>query len=147
MVHAYENPLESRPMDSPSPSIRNLAKRLLSLETAANPGGTTANAHAAARVCEKLRTSVSRFAGADSYAALLRRGLALARDEDPSLSAITINPDCSFEGLDALPAGAGGAHPVALVIAHLLGLLETFIGGSLTLRLVRDAWPDASLDE
>ena len=127
--------------------MRNLAKRLLSLEAEPNPGGTTASYHAAACVCEKLRTSVSRFAGSDSYAALLRRGLALARAEDPSLIGVTINPDCSFEGLDALPAGAGGAHPVALVIAHLLGLLETFIGGSLTLRLVRDAWPDASLDE
>ena len=129
--------------------MRNLAKRLLSLEAAANPGGTTANVHAAAaaRVCEKLRTSVSRFAGSDSYAALLRRGLALALEEDPALNGVTINPDCSFEGLDRLAAGAGGAHPAVAVIAHLLGLLETFIGGSLTLRLVRDAWPDASLDE
>ena len=32
-----------------------------------------------------------------------------------------------------------------MVVAHLLGLLVTFIGEPLTLRLVRDAWPDASV--
>ena len=30
-----------------------------------------------------------------------------------------------------------------VLVAHLLGLLATFIGESLTLRLARDAWPDA----
>ena len=126
--------------------MRNLARRLLDLE-AASPSAAQAH-EAAAGVCEKLRTSVSRFAGSDSYAALLRRGLALARAEDPSLNRITINPaDCSIDGLDGLAAGAGGVHPTIAVIAHLLGLLETFIGRSLTLRLVRDAWPDLSLDE
>jgi hypothetical protein len=29
--------------------------------------------------------------------------------------------------------------------AHLLGLLMTFIGGPLALRLIRDAFPDASV--
>ena len=127
--------------------MRNLAKRLLSLEAAANRGRSTANVHAAARVCEKLRTSVSRFAGPDSFAALLRRAVALARDEDPSLNGITISPECSIQGLEALAAGSVEAHPAVAVIAHLLGLLETFIGGSLTLRFVRDAWPEASLDD
>ena len=41
---------------------------------------------------------------------------------------------------------AGGEAAVAIT-AHLLGLLVTFIGEPLTLRLVREAWPDASLDE
>ena len=127
--------------------MRSLAKRLLSLEAAANARGPATHAHEAARVCEKLRISLTRFAGADGFASLLRRALALARAEDPSLNGITINPDCSIEGLDGLAAGAGDAHPAVAVIAHLLGLLETFIGGSLTLRLVREAWPDQSLDE
>jgi hypothetical protein len=30
-------------------------------------------------------------------------------------------------------------------VAQLLGLLVTFIGEPLTLRLVRDAWPDAPI--
>jgi hypothetical protein len=31
-------------------------------------------------------------------------------------------------------------------VAHLLELLVTFIGAPLTLSLVRDKWPDASMD-
>jgi hypothetical protein len=34
-----------------------------------------------------------------------------------------------------------------VLITHILELLVTFIGESLTLGLVRDAWPDASTDE
>ncbi len=34
-----------------------------------------------------------------------------------------------------------------LNMVHLLGLLVTFIGEPLTLALVREAWPDISLDE
>ena len=41
----------------------------------------------------------------------------------------------------------GGAEAAVAITAHLLGLLVTFIGEPLTLRLVREAWPDASLDE
>jgi hypothetical protein len=35
----------------------------------------------------------------------------------------------------------------AVVVAHLLGLLATFIGEPLVRRLVRDAWPDAPGDK
>ncbi len=41
----------------------------------------------------------------------------------------------------------GGVEAAVAITAHLLGLLVTFIGEPLTLRLVREAWPDASLDE
>ena len=40
-----------------------------------------------------------------------------------------------------------GADAAVAIIAHLLGLLVTFIGEPLTLRLVGEAWPDALLDE
>jgi hypothetical protein len=32
-----------------------------------------------------------------------------------------------------------------VLVAHLLELLVTFIGAPLTLNLVRDKWPDASM--
>ncbi len=133
-------------MDTLSPSVRDLARRLLTLE-AASPSGSAAPSHEAVRVCEKLRISLTRFAGSDSFASLLRRALTLAGAEAPPLRDITINPDCSIEGLEALATHAGNGDPAVAVIAHLLGLLETFIGESLTLRLVREAWPNASLDE
>jgi hypothetical protein len=128
--------------------MRNLAQRLLAVE-AANRSATHAHVHEAVRVCEKLRISLIRLAGSDGFASLLRRTLALARAEVPALERVTVNPDCSMEGLEELVADApgGGADAPVAITAHLLELLVTFIGEPLTLRLVRDAWPDASLDE
>jgi hypothetical protein len=108
-----------------------------------------AREHEAVRVCAKLKLSLTRFAGADGFASLLRRSLALARADVPSLSQITLNPDCSVEGLETLAARdpQSGVEAGAAIIGHMLGLLVTFIGEPLTLRLVRESWPDASLDE
>lgn len=135
-------------MDNASPSMRKLARRLLAFE-AASPSAESARLHEAVRVCEKLRVSLTRFAGADGFAALLRRSLALARDEVPSLKRISVNPDCSMEGLEALATQDtdGGVEAGLAITAHLLALLVTFIGEPLTLRLVREAWPDVALDE
>ena len=100
------------------------------------------------RVCDKLRLSLTRFAGADGFASLLRRSVALARIEFPSLNRITVNPDCSMDGLEALVADEPdrGVEATVALAAHLLGLLVTFIGEPLTLRLVRESWPDVSFD-
>ena len=65
-------------MDSPSPSIRSLSRTLLAFE-AAGRTATDVPVHEAVRVCEKLRLSLTRFVGADGFAALQRRAIALAR--------------------------------------------------------------------
>jgi hypothetical protein len=134
-------------MDKPSQSTRDLARRLLAFEAASNRGSDVP-IHLTVRVCEKLRASLTRFAGADGFASLLRRSLALARAEVPSLNNVTVKPDCSIDGLDALAADApdGAIEATAALTTHLLGLLVTFIGEPLTLRLVREAWPDAVFD-
>jgi hypothetical protein len=102
----------------------------------------------AVRVCEKLRLPLARLAGAAGFRSLLSRAVAMAKAEVPSLAAAQVRADGSLEGLDGpgpdQDAGAGGEAGV-VVVAQLLGLLVTFIGEPLTLRLVRDAWPDASL--
>ena len=135
-------------MDTPSPSTRDLARRLLAVE-AASKSGADAHVHEAVRVCEKLRISLTRFAGADGFASLMRRALALARADVPSLQTVKLKPDGSLEGLEELAADAtnGGPDAAVAITAHLLGLLVTFIGEPLTLRLTRDAWPDESLSE
>jgi hypothetical protein len=133
-------------MDMLSASTRGLARRLLAVE-AASQSATGAHVHDGVRVCEKLQVSVTRFAGSAGFTSLLRRALALARAEVPSLQSIKIKPDGSLEGCEALAVEAANSGPegVAAIIAHLLGLLETFIGEPFTLRLVREIWPDASL--
>jgi hypothetical protein len=135
-------------MDTPSPSTRDWARRLLAAE-AANPSAADPRVHEAVRVCEKLRVSLTRLAGADGFTALLRRALALARAEVPALHGITEKADGSLEGLEELAADARnvGIDAAVAITAHLLGLLVTLIGAPLTVRLVREAWPDASWDE
>jgi hypothetical protein len=102
---------------------------------------------AAVRVCEKLRLPLARLAGTEGFRSLMSRAVAVAKSEVPSLDAVVVLADGSLEGLDGAghgrEAGAGGEGGVE-VVAHLLGLLVTFIGEPLTLRLVRDAWPEVS---
>jgi len=135
-------------MEMSSALSRDLARRLLAVEAASK---IAPNAHVpeAVRVCEKLRISLTRFAGADGFTSLLRRALTLARAQDPLVETVKVNPDGSLEGLEALAVDVtnGGPEAAVAITAHLLGLLVTFIGEPLTLRLVREAWPDGSLDE
>ena len=135
-------------MEPPPASLRKLARRLLAAEAASRIDADPP-VHAAARVFEKLRISLTRFAGPDGFASLLRRALALARAEAPALHAVTLRSDGSIEGLEALLGDATNDGPESLVavISNLLGLLVTFIGGPLTRRLVGEAWPNESLDE
>lgn len=105
---------------------------------------TNARVHDALPVVEKLRGSLTRFAGADGFASLLRRTVALARVEVPSLNDIQVKPDGSLQDLATI---ADGNEAAVAITAHLLELLVTFIGLPLTMRLVREAWPDAWIDE
>ena len=127
--------------------MRGLALRLLAAEKS-HPPASDQPMYEAVRVCDKLRLSLTRFAGADGFASLLRRSLALARLEVPSLRRVMIDSACSMDGLEALAADEadGGAEAAVALSAQLLGLLVTFIGEPLTLRLVRESWPDASFD-
>jgi len=132
----------------PPDSVRLLAQRLLAVE-AARQSASESQVHAAVRVCEKLRSALTRFAGADAFASLLQRALVLARAEASSVNYLAVNPDGTLKGLDALVADVnnGGTETAVAITANLLGLLVTFIGEPLMLRLVHQAWPDGSLEE
>ena len=131
--------------DLPPASIRDLAWRLLAVE-AASQAASRPHEHETARVCEKLRVSLTRFAGADGFASLMRRALALARAEVPALHRVQITAEGSVEGLDEL-AAEDRMEAAAAITTHLLELLVTFVGERITLKLVHEAWPDASLSE
>ena len=130
-------------MDTPSPSILKLAQRLLELEAACQSTADV-RSHEGARVCAKLQLALTRLTGADAFTSLMRRALALARTEVPSLQGISVESDCSIAGLETL-TGKDRTEAIAALTAHLLWLLMTFIGEHLTMRLVREAWPDAFL--
>ena len=130
------------------PESRRLAQRLLAYEAAASENSKPAES-AALLVCAKLRRPLITLAGVAGFRSLLSRALTLARAEAPSLSAVQVAADGSLKGLDELEPQIGkeqARDEGAILIAQLLGLLLTFIGEGLTLRLVQDVWPEAAFD-
>ena len=122
--------------------MRDLARRLL----AANQVATGAQGDEAVVLIETLRIMLTKFAGPEGSKSLLRRALALARAEVPLLQNVKIDADGRLEGFKEIVAGNGvggaGNEAGVAITAHLLGLLVTFIGEPLTLRLERAARPD-----
>jgi hypothetical protein len=133
---------------SPPVSLQ-LARRLLTYEAAAGKNSKSTES-AAFRVCEKLRLPLCSLAGVAGFRSLLSRALALARAEAPSLSAVQVGADGSLKGLDELGPQKGkdkSKEGGAILVAQLLGLLLTFVGEGLTLRLVQNVWPEPTFDD
>jgi hypothetical protein len=136
-------------MSPTPPAIQNLARQLLAGEQAR---GESAHGDSdyIVRVCGKLRVPLSKLAGAAGFSSLLSRALALARRQAPSLEKLRVGADGSLMGFEAIQGDSDAAeaarHGGLVLLAELLGLLVTFIGQPLTLRLVHEAWPDLSLE-
>jgi hypothetical protein len=125
-----------------------LAQRLLNYEAVEGKNSETTES-AAFRVCAKLREPLTTFAGVAGFRSLLSRALTLAKAEAPSLSAVQIAEDGSLQGLDELKPEIDTDQTKergAILVAQLIGLLLTFIGEGLTLRMVQDVWPEASFE-
>ena len=89
------------------------------------------------QVCDKLRRPLTTLAGAAGFRSLLARALTLAKRESPVLGAWEVEANGSLLVLNGEAAQSG-----EVLIAHLIGLMITFIGEALTLQLVRDVWQD-----
>ncbi len=88
--------------------------------------------------------------GTAGYRALLSRALALANVEVRWLRGVHVRSDGSFEGLEELHSRITPAdffEGRVELVAQMLGLLVAFIGESLTLGLVREAWPAIPLND
>jgi hypothetical protein len=132
------------------PKTRELARCLLTYE-AESAGSSAMTESATLAVFEKLRKSLSEFAGAAAFQSLAFRALTQAKSETPSLWAVQVGDDGSLQdlnecgakvSLDKDLAGEGGT----ILIARLLGLLHIFLGEALTSSLLRVTWPGAALD-
>lgn len=128
-------------MNSATPAIQDLAQRLIALEAMCD-AGSVAGRSEAVRVCERLRDPLAKFLGIDGYRSLMARALSMAKAEVPSLDPVQVQLDGSLDGICPKDADAAAG-----VLVHLLGLLVTFVGERMTLRLVLDAWPNASLGD
>ncbi len=128
---------------------RELARRLLDDEAAAEKTSLSTES-AVPRVYEKLRRNLCALAGIAGFRSLAARALTLAKAKASSLGAMRVTADGSLEGIGET-ALEGDGHRAAedgvILLAELLGLLHLFIGEALTLRLLRDVWPNAFLDD
>jgi len=132
------------------PAIQDLARRILAGE-AVGTKFDEAVVDEVVRACGKLQVPLSRFTGPAGYLSLLSRALVLAKAEVPSLTVVQVRPDGSLAGFDEIKHDQEVGELEleqgrVILVGHLLGLLATFIGESLTRRLAREAWPDASID-
>jgi hypothetical protein len=126
-------------------TFSDLARRLIVLEAACDELSAS-HAGGTGRVCDRLRVPLARLAGVAGFHSLLSRALALAKAEVVSLEPVRVRADGSLDGLDVTGSGPGagpGGDAGAVIVAHLLGLLATFIGEPLMRQMVRDTWPDA----
>jgi hypothetical protein len=131
------------------PVSRNLAQRLLAYEAAADKSSEPTES-AASRVYEKLRASLCALAGVGGFHSLLSCALRLTRAEVPTLRGVQLAEDGSLQGLDAPGPQKDKDHANevgAILIAHLLGLLITFVGVGVTSRLLQDVWPKVAFDD
>jgi len=88
--------------------------------------------------------------GNGGFRALLTRALALAQADVPWLRAAYVNADGIVDGMDKPGTRISPEQLVegsSVLLAHLLGLLVTFIGAALTLNMMREVWPEISLND
>jgi len=88
---------------------------------------------------------LAKLAGNAGYHSLISRAIAIAKANAPALGPVEVRLDGSLEGFEKI--GENDADAGAAVLVHLLDLLVIFIGEPVTVWLVRDAWPDATLEK
>jgi len=129
-----------------TPQMRDVAKRLMAYETGITKRSGTETA-VAFHCCERLRSRLTILMGDAGYRALLSR--ALASSEVPCLDAVHVKADGSLEGWEALDVQLCPAEFFegrVVLLAQLLGWMVAFIGEDVTLRLVRETWPQVPLN-
>lgn len=124
-------------MTEVAPKLRNYARCLIVYE-ATDPAR------------DKLPRHLEVLIGKAGVQALLSRAHALAIVELPWLSTARVNGDGSLEAegrlqSQLLPEQLFEGQVV--LMAQMLGLLETFIGENLTMRLLREMAPDLRLGD
>jgi hypothetical protein len=137
-------------MPDMSPAAPVLARRVLRHE-AGGRAEPAALAEAAERADARLRGRLASLIGPTGYTTLVARAVHLAQAEAPALERVTVDAlatgaEGALHGLRefARASGDAGAAEAGLsaILAHVIGLLITFIGEDLALRLIHDAWPE-----
>ena len=124
-------------------AMLDLAQRLFALEAEQCEAGTSLS-DVAESVFEKIRMHLSKRIGEEGFRTLYARSLALTRKSFPLLNTARIEENGSLAGLRG---GTESFEAAAALLACLLGLLETFIGEDLTLRMLGTVWPEMDVED
>ena len=123
-------------MEKPSSSLRELAAQL----RAASARDYDPQVPDAVLVNENFRDALTRLTGAAGVTSLLRRALALASAEMPALRRVKMSANGQLEGIEHLAEDATSREVAGMAVTmQMLELLVTFIGESITRRLVLEA--------
>jgi hypothetical protein len=125
-----------------------LAERVIGWEKRAYKTASSAKPVVAV-VCEKLRPGLGILMGNGGFRVLLTRALARATVLEPALQTARVTTDGALvieSGSTPLDQKKLEAGSITLV-AELLGLLTAFIGETLTIQFVREAWPRLSFNK
>ena len=136
-------------MSRATPQTRELAERLVARETGGKRSPET-NAPPAAYVCDKLRPYLATLMGSAGCHALLSRALAVANADEAWLRTVHIKTDGSLGGLEQPEAPVSAEEMTegsVVLVSQLLSLLMAFIGESLTVRMVRELWPELLISD
>jgi hypothetical protein len=134
-------------MNHPPPSLVDFARRLL-VHQSGGRQRTQDLVDAMERACQALQTQLTPLLSASGVNALLGRAVTLAAREFPFLISASTTPDCRVDGLRQAVEGhepVEVADALVAIIANFVSLLVQFIGESLGLRKVQEAWPDVPL--
>lgn len=102
-------------------------------------------------VCDKMHPPLSRMAGTISYQALLSRALVLALPDAPTLAALRFEGDgrLVFDPKNP-PAVAldpdAVRHDAIVLVTAFLNLLMTLVGDVVTVRIIRQVWPEVTIE-
>jgi hypothetical protein len=129
--------------------MRAFATRLVAHATQ-DDESSVVKARTALRVCEQMRPHLATLMGNDGFRALLARALTLAAPQASWLYSVHLNTgDGCLHGCDDVGTGLDAeaiTEAMGILVAHLLSLLVAFVGEKLTLRIVRQAWPQLPFD-
>ncbi|MCA1598582.1 MAG: hypothetical protein LC769_06090 [Chloroflexi bacterium] len=139
------------------PAARVVARRVLLYEAGGRmePAALT---EAAARADARLRGRLADLIGLTGYTTLLARAVRLAQADIPALKGVTVvageagepPAEGSLRGVPVFARASGDVAAIeaglSAILAHAIGLLITFIGEDLALRLVHEAWPELASD-
>ena len=129
-------------MSTPRPSLLRVATAVVATELSRASAGH--EARVAERIMIRLHEHLGKLIGPAGFDVLLARSLVLARRAHPSLSGCVAGAG----GHLSWPEEPGGANRASVergavgILSRFFELLAVLIGEDLTMRLVRDVWPD-----